>query len=47
MNFDDEDKLKLRHLAGGNIVKHAPVFSTQGRLVTKKPNAMRNIISYK
>ncbi|EDW64200.1 WD repeat-containing protein 75 [Drosophila virilis] len=33
MNFDDEDGLELQHLAGGNIVKHAPVFSAQGRFV--------------
>ncbi|ALC40359.1 CG12050 [Drosophila busckii] len=33
MNFDDEDKLELQHLAGGNIVQHAPVFSTMGRFV--------------
>ncbi|KAH8419441.1 hypothetical protein KR222_011768, partial [Zaprionus bogoriensis] len=33
MNFDEEDKLELQHLAGGNIVEHAPVFSAQGRFV--------------
>ncbi|TDG48678.1 hypothetical protein AWZ03_005007 [Drosophila navojoa] len=33
MNFDDEDRLELQHLAGGNIVEHAPVFSAQGRFV--------------
>jgi len=33
MNFDDEDRLELQFLAGGNIVEHAPVFSPDGRLV--------------
>ncbi|KAM8716801.1 hypothetical protein ACLKA7_003639 [Drosophila subpalustris] len=33
MNFDDEDRLELQHLAGGNIVQHAPVFSEHGRFI--------------
>ncbi|EDW03615.1 WD repeat-containing protein 75 [Drosophila grimshawi] len=33
MNFNDDDGLELQHLAGGNIVKHAPVFSAQGRFI--------------
>jgi len=35
MNFDDEDRLELQFLAGGNIVEHAPVFSPDGRLLFK------------
>lgn len=33
MNFDDEDRLELQFLAGGNIVEHAPVFSPDGRFM--------------
>ncbi|KAH8413562.1 hypothetical protein KR009_012290 [Drosophila setifemur] len=33
MNFDDEDRLELQFLAGGNIVEHAPVFSPDGRFI--------------
>ncbi|KAH8248641.1 hypothetical protein KR032_001710 [Drosophila birchii] len=33
MNFDDEDRLELQYLAGGNIVEHAPLFSPDGRFM--------------
>ncbi|XP_016964225.1 WD repeat-containing protein 75 [Drosophila biarmipes] len=33
MNFDDEDRLELQFLAGGNIVEHAPLFSPDGRFM--------------
>ncbi|XP_016970795.1 WD repeat-containing protein 75 [Drosophila rhopaloa] len=33
MYFDDEDRLELQYLAGGNIVEHAPVFSPDGRFM--------------
>ncbi|XP_017121115.1 WD repeat-containing protein 75 [Drosophila elegans] len=33
MYFDDEDRLELQILAGGNIVEHAPVFSPDGRFM--------------
>ncbi|KMY91274.1 uncharacterized protein LOC6733035 [Drosophila simulans] len=33
MNFDDEDRLELQFLTGGNIVEHAPVFSPDGRFM--------------
>ncbi|KAH8377198.1 hypothetical protein KR093_004054 [Drosophila rubida] len=38
MNFDDEDRLELQHLAGGSIVQHAPVFSEQGRFIFVRCN---------
>ncbi|XP_060652335.1 WD repeat-containing protein 75 [Drosophila nasuta] len=38
MNFDDEDRLELQHLAGGSIVEHAPVFSEQGRFIFVRCN---------
>ncbi|KAH8246505.1 hypothetical protein KR038_006586 [Drosophila bunnanda] len=33
MIFDDEDRLELQYLAGGNIVEHAPLFSPDGRFM--------------